>query len=152
MNDLDNTGNLLLKKTKKDYSTLRCIILVYDFIRLLLLVKMVSVFAPAIGTPGDKVVPFVAFMAPHAIYSLAAFFLWINPKTYAVYTSLYVTGKIIGIGAFVAWAVMFSSLIISSIGMNLRETVWTLGLTVILLFADICTIIGVSALQKRIKE
>ena len=148
MNKKDHTG----ERTQRSYHVLRCIILVYDFLRLLLLVRMVSTFAPAIGEPGDKVLPYVALMAPHTLFPLASFFLWVNLRAYAAYISLYVTGKIIGIGAFIAWAVLSWNFVIASMGMNIMDTIWTLGLTVILFFADIGTILGVFALYKALSR
>ena len=136
----------------KNHPLLRCIILVYDFLRLLLLVMMVSAFAPAIGVPGDKVVPYLVLMTPHSLFFLASFFLWADLEARSAYISLYITGKIIGIGAFIAWVTLSWNSIIDAIGMNIREAMSTLGLTGLLLFADIGTIIGMCVLFKALKR
>ena len=146
MSNEDHTG----EKTRGSYRILRFITLVYDFSRLLLLVKMVSSLAPTIGEPGDIVLPYVVFLAPHALFPLAAFFLWVNLRAYAAYISLYAACKIIGIGAFVAWGVFSWDSVIASMGMNIMSNISAMGLTVILFFADIGTILVAFALRRAL--
>ncbi|QQO09671.1 hypothetical protein [Breznakiella homolactica] len=132
------------------YRPFRFALFVYDLFRLVFVVCMVAFFSPSMGDPGSRIMPYIFFAAPNALFPLMSLFIWASLARYASYLPLYLAGKLIGIGSFIAWLGFSFNNILVSLPMNAVSGLMILGLTLLLCLADIGTILGVSLLLRRI--
>ena len=80
----------------------RAVLLIYECIRLLILVILFILASPETSS-GGTFFPYITFFSPNALFLLAALFVWLRPMDYRNFLSLYMAGKIISVLLFFAW-------------------------------------------------
>ena len=87
------------------YKPLRITLFAFDLLRILFLaasLPLLSVMQAAVG----GVYPYLVYLSSNALFPLISFFLLINPLGYRNYFPLYMSGKIIAVVLFYAWALL----------------------------------------------
>jgi hypothetical protein len=95
----------------KEYRTLRAALCIYDWLRLLLMISILTGFG-ALQSAGEGSegiafvtggVPFLVCTAPNALFPLMSLFLWLRFHPYRIYIPLYIAGKVIVLAALGGW-------------------------------------------------
>jgi hypothetical protein len=97
----------------KVYRPLRLVLFAYEFIRLIIIISLISA-APE----GERSVPYLVYAASNALYPLMAFFMWFNLSEYRSYVLLYTAGKCIAAAAAAGWVFFFLRNIPAAAGMG----------------------------------
>jgi hypothetical protein len=136
------------------YRPLRISLFLYELLRLLTLAVLFAVFSPLEGAVKSGVFPYLVYAAPNALFPLMTLFMWLRPKAYRSYLSLYTAGKIIAVAAFYGWG--FFAL--RSPGAenlrtaNLMELLILFGSSFVLNLCDILSIFAGWFLARKIKK
>jgi len=108
------------------------------------------VFMSPLEFPNTVQIPYLFYAAPHALFTLMALFLCINPFEYAVFVPLYIAGKGIALSAALGW--LYTAL------PQVWDTVRVLGPWIVILpgaivaiaVMDSLTILGSLALRHKL--
>jgi hypothetical protein len=87
------------------YKPLRAVLFFWDCLRFLTLAAIFMFFSPLEGAQMDGVFPYLAYVAPNALYLLMTLFLLVALDEFKKYLPLYIAGKAAALAAFYAWAV-----------------------------------------------
>jgi hypothetical protein len=135
------------------YGPLRCGMFIYDSIRTVVIIG--ALFAAAGGrAPEERLMPpLLMYAASNALFPLAALFLWVRPEAYKSYLPLYLAGKLAAAAAGVCWLLLstggIAAVITSAIVGQDFAPLAIPGSTLLLLFLDGISILGVLALLRR---
>ena len=127
----------------------RAALLVYECVRLLILVILVFAVSAEPSTGGDFF-PYAAFFSPNVMFLLAALFIWLRPGDYRNFLSLYMAGKIIFVILFFTWEFLTERQF--SISENMARNQLLLGGSALLSLTDIFSIGGAWFLNKKYRE
>jgi hypothetical protein len=126
----------------------------YELLRLLALAVLFVVFSPLEGAVKGGVFPYLAYMAPNALFPLMTLFMWLRPGDYRNYLPLYMAGKIIVAAAFYGWGFF----VLRTLGLenfmtaNLAEVLILFGSSFVLNLLDIFSVFGSWVLAKKINR
>ena len=121
------------------------VLLVYEIVRLLALIGVFVYLDPA-GTP----FPWLAALAPNALFPLMALFLWRQFSRYAVYAPLYISGKCIALASIAGFWIFSRQNIYAALSLKNPGVFMALGCLLFLLAGDLCAAAGGLALARKI--
>lgn len=129
------------------YRSLRAGLVVYEWVRLAFLAAAMLLMQPAAGAE----FPWLAYMAPGALFPLMCLFWLLDGRRYGVYGALFAAGKCVVISASVVWYALY--------GRNMTAALvgWTArlmapGVLTLLLAGDVLSVIAAFiALKQRAK-
>jgi hypothetical protein len=128
---------------------LRLALLIYDVLRLAALALLVALFTG----PGNNTLagafPYIVYAAPNCLFPLMSLFLLVRPREHRAYLPLYMAGKALGVMVFMGWMGFQAPLFGVNIAADFPASLWYLGLSLLLFFADIGTILGVYTILRR---
>jgi hypothetical protein len=130
------------------YKPLRVVLFVYELARLAVLTGIMGGLGLALTGSAGMAFPFpwLVCAVPNALFSLMAFFLWLDITRYRPYASLYTAGKIITVVTLVCWALLSRQEIITALFMNLQSSLLPAGSLLFMLLGDMCSTAGAVAL------
>jgi len=128
---------------------------IYECIRLLLLATFLSIASSmgngiSFGGAGGAFFPYIVYISSNALFPLMALFVWLRPREYRNYVTLYIAGKVITVVLFYLWAISFSRGLPQGENMAGNITLW--GSSIIMNMADILSIWGAWALKKNYRK
>jgi hypothetical protein len=134
----------------KIYRPLRISLFIYDLIRLILMISLLSFFGLPRAEGESGVFPYLVYTVPQALFPLMALFILIQFPAYESYIFLYIAGKTIGIVAFFAWIMASFQNILVSLAINMKETSVILGSALLLTALDALSIWGGVLLKNKL--
>ncbi len=119
--------------------SLRFLLFVFDALRLVAVVSVLSALRALFSGPGGASfgVPAVAFAAPQALFPLMALFSWLDPERYAPYPPLYAAGKAISAAALVAWLIDSADDALLALGLGNTGVVLLVAVAALVLLYDL---------------
>jgi hypothetical protein len=134
----------------KIYWPLRISLFLYDLIRLILLISLLSVFDLSREGGGSGFFPYLVYAAPHALFPLMTLFIWIQFPVYESYIFLYMAGKAIGIVSVFAWIISSFQNILVSLAAGTERMPVILGSALLLAVTDALSIWGGVLLKNKL--
>jgi hypothetical protein len=133
------------------YKPLRVALLVYELVRLVILLGLFAV-SPTLSQPFDTF-PHLLYIVPNALFPLMAFFLAIDLFYYIPYISLYMAGKSIAIVSIVGWSVTTSlPVFLSQSTVASASEALIAGAPLFIALFDALSILGGRMIQKKHKQ
>lgn len=136
----------------KVYQPLRISLFVYDLIRLILMIRLLSVFGFSPVHEDSGIFPYLVYAVPQALFPLMTLFILIQFPVYESYIFLYIAGKTIGIVSVFAWIVFSFQNILTSLAVDMAETSAVLGGVLLLAATDALSIGGGVLLKNRLSR
>jgi hypothetical protein len=131
---------------------LRLSLFIYDLIRLIMLISLLSVFGLPRAEGEGGVFPYLVYAVPQALFPLMTLFIWIQFPAYESYIFLYIAGKTIGIVSFFAWIIVSFQNILVALTTNIRGTPVIVGSALLLALTDALSIWGGIGLKTRLSR
>ncbi|MDR2393893.1 MAG: hypothetical protein LBD93_07045 [Treponema sp.] len=133
---------------------MRILLFVGELFRLFLLLGAFTVLGPLYEISGggvfsNRLFPYVVYVVPNALFPLMTYFLWIRLSLYRSYIPLYIAGKTITLVSLMGWVFFSFQGIIAALN---RGTRGILGFTLLLIVADIFSVLGGALLQTKISR
>jgi hypothetical protein len=134
------------------YRPLRLILFIFDLIRLLVMISLLTLFVP-MGSGDGKVFPYLFYAVPNGLFPLITLFLWLRLSYYQSYIALYMAGKILAVVAVFTWLVFSIPGIDQVLPVDVPGTfAVTAGATLLLALGDALTVLGGVILKKRLLD
>jgi hypothetical protein len=134
----------------ESYRPLRLIFFIYDLVRLIVMVSLLSAFFPPGNSGDDQVFPLLFYVVPNGLFPLMSLFLWIRLDAYKPYIALYMAGKVLAVVAVFAWLIFSLPTITHALSVNTRPSFTVVGTALLLTLGDALTILGGVVLKKKI--
>jgi hypothetical protein len=136
----------------KIYRPLRISLFVYDLVRLILMIRLLSVFGLSLASEDSGIFPYLVYAVPQALFPLMTLFILLQFPVYDSYIVLYIAGKTIGIVSVFAWIVFSFLNILASLAVDAAETAAVLGGVLLLAATDALSIGGAVLLKNRLSR
>jgi hypothetical protein len=134
------------------YRPLRLIFFIFDLIRLIVMISLLSAFVPTGSGDGGRVFPYLFYAVPNGLFPLITLFLWLRLSYYKSYIALYMAGKILAVVAVFAWLVFSIPGITQALSVNAQGTFTVIGTALLLAIGDALTVLGGVILKKRLLD
>jgi hypothetical protein len=128
---------------------LRLALLIYDALRLAALALLIALFTGPKDNTLAGAFPYIVYAAPNCLFPLMTFFLFLRLREYQAFLPLYMAGKVLGVMVFIGWMSFQAPFLRVNIAADFPASLWYLGLSLLLFFADIGTILGVYIILRR---
>jgi hypothetical protein len=132
------------------YRPLRLTLFIYDLIRLMVMISLLTVFIPLENSGESTVFPILFYAVPNGLFPLMTFFLWIQVVFYKPYIALYMAGKILAVVAVFSWIILGTPAISLAFTVDFQGTLTVIGTTLLLSVGDLLSVLGGAALRKRL--
>jgi hypothetical protein len=147
------------------YRPLRIGLLIYDMVRMFIMLDMLLAVIPLGEEPWPRWFPFLVYAAPQALFPLMGLFLLIRPGEYRPFIQLYLAGKTVSLVSALGWTVFSLQALItadtvegaasfraflSSLALS-REFLSVLGGLLLLSVLDALSLLGGALLKKRLE-
>lgn len=131
---------------------LRIVLFSYDLLRLLFLAVSFSFFQIVQQGIG-QIFPYLVYLSSNTLFPMITLFVCIRPQQYRNFLPLYITGKIIAVILFTAWAAFSLSQEFESVHINqgnYLEIMILLGGVFFIGLADVLSVFGIWMMNKKI--
>jgi hypothetical protein len=128
------------------YRPLRGALLIYECIRLLVLIWVFIFFKPG---DGAGVFPWLVYAVPNALFPLMALFLWRQFSRYAAYVPLYIAGKCVALASITGFWAFSRQNVYTALHLRNPGVLVALGCLLFLLTGDLLSAAGGLALAKK---
>jgi hypothetical protein len=122
---------------------------IYDFIRLLLMLGLLT-FLPPLGNMDGTAFPYLVFAASNALYPLMSLFLWLKLEDYIPYLPLYAAGKFIAAAAAFAWFFLSAPKLAAHPALDWTGVLAALVFDMVIIAADTGSACGALLLKSKI--
>lgn len=131
------------------YRPLRVATLIYDLLRLILMIRVIILFAYPQEAKEALAFPLLVYIAPNALFPLMALFLLLGPEEYRPYIGLYMAGKILAVAANLGWVTFsFGSILPALRLFSDGRAIRILEFTLLLIVMDGLSVFGGHLLNK----
>jgi hypothetical protein len=132
------------------YRPLRFAFFIYDSVRLVVMISLLTSFGQPGSPPGGGVFPYVFYAVPNSLFPLMSFFLWVKLGGYKPFIALYMAGKTLVVVSALAWLVFSFPRISASFFEAGRSTFIVAGTVLLLSAGDALSVLGGAVLRKHI--
>ncbi len=129
-----------------NYRFSRLFLFLYDVVRLVLIVSTMTQLGKL--SLGKGSYPYLVYTSPQALFPIMAWFVYFDAEKYAGYFPLNIAGKCVSILLTGIW--VFNALPVNRAAMSVDFLI-CLGLTVIIMFADIISILGIVFVRRGLE-